>query len=252
MRTIIYFILIFLFVLIYFPIFFIGWLLALTVDKDRNFIKHVAIGFSRGLLVGNPWWRVKIKGLENFDKNKTYLILINHRSLYDITLVNLLPINMRWVAKYELYKTPILGQILFFKNDVMVKRGDAESTKKMMLKCFGYLKRGISISMFPEGTRSEDGCVHEFKEGAFIVAKKGRVPILPIVVQGTWEAENKGRFGLLNPNTFTMNIMPEIPVEKVKEMGIKELCEYTHDIIYNKHKEVSPWLYEPSEGDEKE
>lgn len=251
MRTFIYFFLIFLFVLIYFPIFFIGWLFALTFDKKRVFIKHTAMGFSRGLLLANPWWRVKVKGVENYDKHKTYLILINHRSLYDIALVNILPTNMRWVAKHELYKAPILGQILFFKNDVMVKRGDAESTKKMMVKCFGLLKEGISIAMFPEGTRSKDGCVHEFKEGAFIIAKKGRVPILPIVVQGTWEAENKGRFGLLNPNTFTMNILPEIPVEKIKEMGIKELCEYTHDMIYNKHKEVSPWLYELAEEEEK-
>lgn len=246
MRTIIYFILIFIFVLIYFPIFFLGWLMGLTFDKKRIVIKHLAIGFSRGLLVANPWWRVKIKGLENFDKTKTYILLINHRSLYDITLVNLLPINMRWVAKWELYKTPILGQLLFFKDDIMVKRGDPESTKKMMLKCLNYLKNGISVSMFPEGTRSKNGCVDEFKEGAFIVAKRARVPILPIVVQGTWEAENKGRMGLLNPNTFTMNILPEIPVETIKEMGIKELCTYSHDMIYNKHKEVSPWLYEDS------
>ncbi|MEG0499923.1 MAG: lysophospholipid acyltransferase family protein, partial [Rikenellaceae bacterium] len=144
------------------------------------------------------------------------------------------------------------GQMLFFKDDIMVKRGDAESTKKMMLKCFKTLKDGISIAMFPEGTRSKNGCVNEFKEGAFIIAKKGRVPILPIVVQGTWEAENKGKMGLLNPNTFIMNILPEIPVEKIKEMGIRELCDYTHDMIYNKHREVSPWLYELAEAEEKE
>ena len=206
-------------------------------------MKHITKGFCIGLLSLNPWWRVKINGWENFDKNKTYLILINHRSLYDIPLVNLLPLNMRWVAKHELYKVPLLGPILFFKGDIMVKRGDPNSTKLMMFKCFQTLKQNISISIFPEGTRSEDGTVNEFKEGAFIIAKKGRVPILPIVVQGTWEAENKGKFGLLNPNTFTLNIMPEIPVTKVKELGIKDLCKYTHEIIYAKHKEVTPTLY---------
>ena len=244
MRTIIYFIIVITFILLYFPLFFFGWLIGITFDKKKNFIKHITRGFSRGLLVTNPWWRVKINGIENFDENKTYLILINHRSLYDIPLVNSLPLNVRWVAKHELYKTPILGPILFFKGDIMVKRGDPNSTKSMMIKCFKTLKEDVSIAMFPEGTRSKDGTVKVFKEGAFIIAKKGRVPILPITVQGTWEAENKGRFGFLNPNTFTLNILPEIPVEKIKELGIKELCIHTHDIIYNKHKEVSPSLYE--------
>lgn len=243
MRTIIYFALGVLFVIIYFPAFIVGWILSLLFDKKRVAIKHIARIFSAGLLVANPWWKIKMNGLENYDKNKTYLIVMNHRSLYDIALVNMLPTNMRWVAKYELYKLPILGPILYFKDDVMVKRGDPESTKKMMIKCFGLFKQDISVAIFPEGTRSKDGCVHDFKEGAFIIAKKGRVPILPIVVQGTWEAENRGKRGLLNPNTFTMDILPEITVEQIKEMGIKELCDYTHKLIYEKHKETSPELY---------
>lgn len=244
MRTVIYLIFVLLFVLLYFPLFFVAWLMSVTIDKKGVVIQYISSWFSRGLLITNPWWRVKINGLENLDRKKTYLVVINHRSLYDIPLVNLMNINTKWVAKHELLKTPILGQLLFFRNDIMVKRGDPESTKAMMLRCFGYLKNGISIAIFPEGTRSKTGGVDEFKEGAFLIAKKARVPILPIVVEGTWEAEKKGEWGLLNPNTFVMNILPEIPVEKIKEKGIKELSDYTHDIIYNKHKELAPQLYE--------
>lgn len=247
MRTIIYFFLVMFIVLLYYPIFFIGWLLGLTFDKKKKLIQYTTIGFSKGLLYVNPWWRVKIEGLENFDKTKTYLILINHRSLYDIPLVNILPINMRWIAKYELYKAPILGQILFFKGDIMVKRGDPASAKSMMIKCFQTLKQGVTISMFPEGTRSKDGTLHSFKEGAFIIAKKGRVPILPIIVEGTWEAENRNKFGLLNPNTFTLNILPEIPVSVIKDMGVRDLCDYTHSMLYDKHVEMVPHLYARSE-----
>ncbi len=202
-----------------------------------------ALLYSRTLCHANPKWTINYKGEENIDSSKSYLIMMNHSSFYDIVVVNSLPINMRWIAKDELKKVPILGHILTLKGDIFVKRGNPESAQNMMIKSLGYLRSGISISIFPEGTRSKSGKVDDFKEGAFVIAKKARMPILPIVIKGAYETSQMPKYGQFSKSTFEVEILPEISVEMVRAMGIRELCEHTHNLILTKHKEAAPDLY---------
>lgn len=230
--------------IIFYPLFTLAWLAAKTFDKKWKFIRFAGNVYSWVLINSNAGWRVKVNGLENVDKGKNYLILINHAALYDIPVVNLnLPLNMRWVAKHELLKTPILGHMLQFKNDILVNRGDPESAKHMFVRSLETIRLGLSMAIFPEGTRTKDGKVHEFKDGAFLIAKKGRVPILPIVLKGSYEAYQKPYHGIFSRCTYEMHILPEIPLEKVRELGIKDLTQYTYEIISSKHKEIAPELY---------
>ncbi len=244
MRIVLFLLQLLLLLVIYIPMFAIVWVARKSFDKKRGrSIQFAALLVSLTLARSNPLWRVTISGRENMVKNKPYLIAINHSSYYDIPLVNSLPLNMRWVAKHELLRTPLLGIMLALKGDVMVKRGDPESAKNMVINTLSFLRNGVCVSIFPEGTRSKDGKVAEFKEGAFLVAKKARVAILPMVVKGTYETSGLPKAGLFSRSEFHLEILPEIPVETVKQMGVRELSNYTHDIILKKHKELAPYLY---------
>ncbi len=243
MRTLFYLLGLLMLIVIYFPLFGTAWLLKRTFDKRGRAVNAATHLFSKTLALANPKWKINYRGKENIDPKKCYLIMMNHSSYYDISLVNSLPIDMRWVAKHELRRVPVLGHILILKNDIFVKRGDPESAKNMLLQSLAYLRSGVSIAVFPEGTRSKDGKVAEFKEGAFIIAKKARMPILPIVIQGAYEANIKPKSGQFSRCEFNVEILPEIPVETVRAKSIKELCDYTHEIILEKHQVMAPELY---------
>jgi 1-acyl-sn-glycerol-3-phosphate acyltransferase len=102
---------------------------------------------------------------------------------------------------------------------------------------------GSSVLLFAEGTRTLDGKVKRFKEGAFLLAKKASVPILPVVIDGTLEALPKNGFTLSGRHTFKIHILPEISAEIVSQMEPAELAKYINQIILEKHKEVAPKYY---------
>lgn len=252
MGLLLYFLSIIFILVFHFPLFGVGWLCGKTFDKKWTVTRAVTVFYCRVLGQLNPFWKVKIEGLENIDKEKTYMIMANHSSFYDIPLVNILPINMRWVAKKELLWMPILGVVLYLKNDILVKRGDAESAKHMMMESLASLRKGISMTVFPEGTRTKTGAMGEFKEGAFLVAKKARVAVLPVVLAGPYETTNKRCGGQFSRSEFTVRVMPEIPVAELRRMGIKELCDATYDIINAEHRKLAPQYYSNIQEEKKE
>ncbi len=243
MRTIIYLLRLLGIIIFYLPIFGGAWLLRRTFDRKGRAINSAAHLYCYILALANPRWKVNYFGKENIEKGKAYIIMMNHSSYYDISLINSLPIDMRWVAKHELKRMPVLGHILTLKGDIFVKRGDAESAKNMFIKSLEYLRKGVSIAIFPEGTRSGDGRVGEFKEGAFLVAKKARMEILPIVIQGAYEANNKSKGGQFSDCVFNVEVLPAIAVDTIRSKSISELTEYTREMIEEKHREMAPEIY---------
>lgn len=246
MKTFLYIITNLLFNIIYIPFYVLVWAVTVPFDKKRRLLCGIVSQiYGNSLIYSSPWWKVKINGLENIDKNKTYVLMINHQSMYDIPFVSGLPINMRWISKKAVFKAPIIGLVLFLRGDITIVRGALADSKKMLKDCRKQLKNGVSISIFPEGTRSKSGRVMPFKEGGFVVAKMSTADILPIVVEGTRDALRplKGK-GLRFPNTFTMDILKPIPNEEFRDMQVKELKQHVHEIIYNHHKTIRPDLYE--------
>jgi len=98
---------------------------------------------------------------------------------------------MRWVAKEELFRQPVTGWAMRFGGDIPLRRGEGDSVRSMMDECERALAGGISVMMFPEGTRSKEGDLLPFRDGAFRLALRAGVPVLPIALAGTRQMRPK-------------------------------------------------------------
>lgn len=137
-------------------------------------------------------WKFEIEGERPADiDHKPYVVVANHESQADPFLLSWLPFDMRWVAKEELFKPPFTGWAMRWGGDIPLRRGERGSVTEMMSECERALAGGISVMMFPEGTRSKDGNLLPFKDGAFGLAIKAGVPVLPVAIAGTREMRPK-------------------------------------------------------------
>jgi 1-acyl-sn-glycerol-3-phosphate acyltransferase len=102
---------------------------------------------------------------------------------------------------------------------------------------------GSSILIFPEGTRSSDGSVKRFKDGAFVLAQKTGFPILPVVLNGTREAFSKESIHIKGKQTFHLKILPSISSDQYRDMSTAQLAGYIQQIITEEHKKVAPYFY---------
>lgn len=187
---------------------------------------------------GVPTWRRKVEGLENIDKKKSYVIVINHNSMVDILALYFLPLNFRWVSKREVFRIPYVGQLLTIHGDIAIDRSKgADSMRKVTEDGKMWIGRGASIAMFPEGTRSKSGEIGRFKQGAFALAKEAGVEILPVVMHGTRTVLNK--FYLVNwRNVLKVSVLPPISAEEVAATPMPELMEKTRTMMCEKYNQL--------------
>ena len=117
----------------------------------------------------NPW-RIHISGAEHLDPHQVYVIVSNHQSLADIPLLSHLRIDTKWMAKAELFRVPVLGWMLRMAGDVPVYRFDRRKGARALLQCGRYLRQGLSVVCFPEGTRSPNGEVLPSARGMTLIS----------------------------------------------------------------------------------
>jgi 1-acyl-sn-glycerol-3-phosphate acyltransferase len=173
------------FVIITFPLTLLVWLLTIPFDRDK-IITHWFLMYQSFLLSSLiPIWTTKIEGREKAEKGTTYIIISNHQSLLDILLLNCLRYKYKWISKIENLKVPFIGWYLRMADYIIVDRGDEESKAIMLEKSYKSLRKGISIMIFPEGTRSVNNEIGLFKRGAFQLAIEANVPLLPVLIDGT-------------------------------------------------------------------
>jgi len=170
---------------ILFPLTFLVWLLVFPFDRDRVIIHLILVYQSFLLCKLMPIWKIKTEGREKAEKGTTYVIISNHQSILDTLMINSLRYRFRWVSKIENVKVPFLGWYLRMAGYITVNRGNEESKAAMLEKSQRFLERGISVTLFPEGTRSADKEIGFFKRGAFQLALKANVSILPVLIDGT-------------------------------------------------------------------
>lgn len=169
------------------------FLVTLPFDRDRYAAGRTfrLVGVTTVLL--NPLWKFRAEGRIS-DPRRPYVAVSNHESYADIFLISFLPWEMKWLGKEQLFKVPFLGWMMWLAGDIPIKRGRKESIVSAMNGCSERLKRRLSVMIFPEGTRTADGALLPFKDGAFRLAIENSAPILPIVVAGTRRAMAKHTF----------------------------------------------------------
>ncbi|MCK5344252.1 MAG: 1-acyl-sn-glycerol-3-phosphate acyltransferase, partial [Candidatus Heimdallarchaeota archaeon] len=124
--------------------------------------------------------------LDKIDREKNYIFIGNHKSHFDVLAVfSVLPLTARFMAKKELYKIPVFGWALTATGTIKIDRSNREQSIKSMNNAVERIKRGVSIVVFPEGTRINDDNISSFKKGGFVLAIKGGIPIVPISISGS-------------------------------------------------------------------
>jgi len=164
-------------------------------------------------------WRIQITGREHVDANQVYVIVSNHQSLADIPLLSHLRLDTKWLAKSELFRVPLFGWMLRMAGDIPVDRSLPRQGARAMLRCAKYLRQRCSVVFFPEGGRSLDGEVQPFNDGAFQLAIRERVPILPLVVEGTGKALPSKTWIWGKSRVIQLRVLEAIPVDG---WGVKE------------------------------
>ena len=173
--------------------------------------------------------RVNITGLGNIDRQKSYILVSNHQSAFDIfTFLGYLPIQFRWIAKAELFRAPFMGWAMHRIGYIAIERDSPKKAYRSMLKAAELVNRGVSVMIFPEGTRSPDGRLQSFKKGLFLIALKSQAPILPITIQGTAKIMKKGDWRTY-PGKVQITIDPPIetagiPAPKEEELSQRVRC----------------------------
>lgn len=171
--------------------------------------------------------KVTVEGLDNVPKDRAVLYIANHQSNFDIPLmITQLPGKKGFIAKIETLKMPIVSDWMKFMHCVFMDRSDIRKQVKSISEGVGILKSGHSMVLFPEGTRSPDGKLLEFKPGGMKLATKSGVPIIPVTIDGSMNLMKKGTFKI-TPAEVIIRISK--PIEMTEEMN-RETVKLAEDV----------------------
>lgn len=207
----------------------VALVVCMPFDKGRWVVHNLSRVLVRIFFFVPPLWRSRVEGLEHIERERAYVIVLNHSTVVDIPALYYVPLNFRWVSKREVFRVPFFGQFLRLHGDICIDRGrSSEAMEQLLRKGKCWIGRGVSVAVFPEGTRSKDGEIHRFKAGAFLLAREAGVPVLPVVLDGTRT--------LIGPramfrwcNRITVRVLPPVGAQEVAATDPKELGEQVRD-----------------------
>ncbi len=183
--------------------------------------------------------KLKINGLDNIDKSKTYIVIANHESTVDVFyLLGRFPINMRIVAKGDLRKAPFIGAAMNKSGFIFVDNNNKGSSIDHMNEQFEKLKReNLSLMVFPEGSRFKKTLMGKFKLGAFVMAIQNDMPILPVVMKGVREMmppESKA----FHHSNIEIDVLPEIDTSQYTYEERHALMDKCYHLMHDQLKNM--------------
>jgi 1-acyl-sn-glycerol-3-phosphate acyltransferase len=175
--------------------------------------------------------KVRSEGRENVEKNKTYLFMSNHESLFDIPLLEAyVPTFVRGVEALRQFKWPVYGWAIRLVGNIPIDRKNIHASIKSMKVTEKALKKGKSITILPEGHRTLDGNLGPFKKLPFHLAKQAGVPVIPIGLSGLFELKHKGSW-LIRPRPVKIKFGEPISPAKIQSLSTEELRDYIKEKI---------------------
>lgn len=202
--------------------------LSSTFDPSGDFGHRCARAWSR-LILRTTGVRVVARGVERLDLSRSYVVASNHQSIYDIPILfATLPLQLRIVAKDSLGSLPFLGWHLRRTGHLLVDRTNpgADIVQKMRR----LVRKGSSLIVFPEGTRSVDGRVGRFKKGSFLVAIDAGLPVVPVSVAGSRRVMQKGRL-MVCPGEVAVTVHEPVPTSGVPRAAVIEFADRVRAIV---------------------
>ena len=210
--------------------FAIAAILASLFGSGGNAPHIVARIWARSLLFASRI-RVTVKGLSNIDPKRSFIYMSNHQSNFDIpVLLAYLPVQFRWIAKNELFKIPIFGYAMKRAGYISIDRSGRKSALQSIRNAAEIIRNGVSVIIFPEGTRSQDGNLKSFKNGGFVLAVDSGVPIIPIIIHGTWQIMSKNQLRI-KPGRVLLEIQKPVESSNFSRKTKNDLLEKVRQII---------------------
>ena len=174
--------------------------------------------------------RLRIQGLENFDKHKKYILIANHASLFDIMAIMAFHPRVSWFGHVRLTKIPVFRKLLKIINYIPVSKGNIKNTKVMVDQMIDHSK-GLTIAIFPEGTRTIDGCIHSFYRGFVHVLRASELELLPVTLNGFYNLKPKNRFHIKFNTKLNVVIHKPISAIELTQKDDKEILKHAREVI---------------------
>ncbi|MDP4269060.1 MAG: lysophospholipid acyltransferase family protein [Bacteroidota bacterium] len=174
---------------------------------------------------------VKVEGRYNLMKSHSYIFVANHQGVFDIFLIyGFLNHNFRWIMKRELRSLPFVGAACASAGHIFVDRSNPKSIKESLENARKQLSGGLSVVVFPEGSRTQTGKIGRFKKGAFQLATDLNLPIVPISIDGPFRIMPRGAH-TLSPTHLKLVIHEPISTDDLSVDDIPSLMEKCHSVI---------------------
>jgi 1-acyl-sn-glycerol-3-phosphate acyltransferase len=191
----------------------VGSILALPlglIDRSGDLVLWLARWWSRGVL-GSAGVRLRVRSHATFDPKQSYVVMPNHLSMVDIWAIFVaVPVPLRFIAKKQLGLIPLFGWAMAAGRFIFIDRQNASSARRTIDQAAERVRKGCSVVIFPEGTRSVDGRLRPFKKGGFHLAINAGAAVVPIALRGTHEVMPRGAF-LIRPGVVDVEIGEPIP-----------------------------------------
>ena len=198
----------------------------LPLKKMDPFVKN-----SLKLLFKVMFIKVKVEGNTDIDRSKTYLLMSNHASMFDVPLLKAhIPIYFIGVEAHHQFKWPFYGWLVTRMNAIPIVRDNIYASMRSIKKAKKQLDQGTSIAILPEGTRTLTGEMQPFKKMPFMLAKKAGVDIIPIGLSGLFKLKPKGSWHI-TPSTITIKFGDAIKSEVVNDLSVEELRDKVYESI---------------------
>ena len=212
------------------------------ITKNGDMPNKVAAIWARFILAASRI-KVEVTGLSNIDPSKSYIYMSNHQGNFDIPILQAyLPVQFRWLAKAELFNIPVFGYAMGRAGHISIDRSDLKSALKSLKNAARIIRNGVSVLIFPEGTRSCDGNIRQFKKGGFILSVDSGVPIVPVIIHGLWPLMLKNKV-FVRPGNVLLEIKEPIEsteyTRKTKDDLLKKVRYVICESFYSRKREQS-------------
>lgn len=200
-------------------------------------------GYWPGMIWGRLFYIVflipiHVHGRENIKKGQSYVIAANHQSYWDAFLMyGFIGIKFKWIMKKELSRIPFVGWACYMAGHIFIERSSRVKSMDSIRKAESRLKNGMSVVIFPEGTRTSDGRMGRFKRGAFMISQELNLPILPVTIDGNYDVMSRHAWHVTwHPVHMTIHqpVMTRTDVgvtEQEQAQAMNETAQKVSDII---------------------
>jgi len=203
--------------------------------KLKSINRFCNLIWARGLffLMGK---RVHVEGKENYDRSKKYILIANHASIYDIPAIMSVVPGVSWIGREYLVRIPGFGHLLKMNDYIPIEPGQPRRSRQSIKQAIAHAKDGITVAIFPEGTRTLDGQLGTFKKGFIHILRATHLNILPVTLNGFYSLKPKTQFTIAPKGKLEIIIHPPIDNKKLLPMADNEILDVVKKTISSSYQ----------------